>query len=233
MNFIDNKYEFQIFCINPQINIKFYNTDLLYSDILSNIEKINMSDSLFDIDGNSNNVFSYNTLKNRKLPCFRNINCEKIKINYKNNKYKCNFEFSNPFLKLSFNFNDLNFFEKDNELLTTAKILILSNFTINTLEKYNSIENIELNNIIINNQEVITKIHEKYIDDFKIKKLIINYTDNKYVFQAFCTNSQLNFSFYNTDLLYSDHFLNINEINISDSIFDIDGNSNNVFPIIL
>ena len=85
-------------------------------------------------------------MKNRKLPCFRNINCEKIEINYQDDKFKCNFAFSNPLLKLSFNFTDLNFFEKD-DFLTTAKELILSNLIINTLENYNSFNTLEFNNI--------------------------------------------------------------------------------------
>ena len=86
MNQKNNKYELEVHCTNPKFNFSFYNTDLLYSDYFLNIEEIKISDSIFDIDGNSNNLFSYNTLKNRKLACFRDINCEKIEINYEDNK---------------------------------------------------------------------------------------------------------------------------------------------------
>ena len=61
----DNKsYNIYTYFKNPELNILFNNTDFLFDDILSNIKNVIIPDTIFDIDGNSTNLFYYYTLKN-------------------------------------------------------------------------------------------------------------------------------------------------------------------------
>ena len=60
---IDNKYEFKVVFINQKLTLYFYNTDFLYSDVLLHTEKVFIRDQIFDIDGNSDKLFSYKTWK--------------------------------------------------------------------------------------------------------------------------------------------------------------------------
>ena len=159
-----NKYKFQISFINPELNIYFNDVNFFYSDLLINTEELSIHNSIFDIDGNSTYIFSYENLKNRKLPIFKDIISEKININYEDNIYKCNISFSKPILNLSFNFNDLSFFEHNNEILSRCKNLTLSNLTLNNLNNYNSLEKLVLNNVNINNIDVVAKITSKFIN---------------------------------------------------------------------
>ena len=89
----ENKLKFNVHFINPELNIYFHDENFIYSDILINTEDVSISNYLFDIDGNSTNIFSYESLKNYKLPIFKNIICEEINIKYEDNIYKCNVSF--------------------------------------------------------------------------------------------------------------------------------------------
>ena len=155
----ENKYKFQISFTNPELNIYFHDENFIYSDILINTEDVSISIYLFDIDGNSTNIFSYESLKNYKLPIFKNIICEEINIKYEDNIYKCNVSFSNPILNLLFNFDDLSFFEHNNGLLSSCKKLSLSNLTLSNLDNYNPLKTLEFNNITINNIDVLIRLH--------------------------------------------------------------------------
>ena len=146
-------------------------------------------------------------MKNRKLACFKNINCEKIKINYKDNKYECNFEFSNPYLKLSFIFNDLNFFEKDDNFLITAKELILPDFTLKNFEKYKSLKYIKYENITIHTIEEYKKFIEMNIHCFDIKcsPILMDFSEN------YCLKKEPQSSDINNEKFYI--HLNLNNLN--------------------
>ena len=232
----NNKYEFSVFFSNPQINIIFNNIDFLYSDVLLNPNKLNISGNIFDIDGHSTNIFSYETLKSHKLACFRNIYCEKLEINYAKNIYKCQMRFLNPELILSFNFKNLSFFEENNELLTSAKKLFLSNFTLKTLEKYNSLQEIELKNIFINDINVISKIYNIYIKCSNIRcntNLIDALEEYDFIKKIYNNNIEYQKSYYsnllfniriNKDLLNNIKSLkNCTTINLNNSNLDENG----------
>ena len=60
----ENKLKFNVHFINPELNIYFHDENFIYSDILINTEDVSISNYLFDIDGNSTNIFSYESLKN-------------------------------------------------------------------------------------------------------------------------------------------------------------------------
>ena len=55
-------------------------------------------------------------------------------ISYQNNQYKCKIKFSQPYLELEFNFSDLSFFEKENELLSSTQNMELSDFKFSTFK---------------------------------------------------------------------------------------------------
>ena len=98
---------------------------------------------------------------------FRNIECEKIEIKVDNDKYQCNFIFSRPKFRLPFNFNDLNFLERDEDFLKTSSEIILSNFSFEKFEqllKYTSNKKIKLESITINTIEEFKKFNEMNID---------------------------------------------------------------------
>ena len=99
-------------------------------------------------------------MKNRKLACFKRINTYQIDINYIQNKYTCNIKFLYPDLYVSFNFNDLSFLENNNGLLVSARRMTLSNILPKTLDNYNSLQYISLNNINIENINVISTIYK-------------------------------------------------------------------------
>ena len=101
-------------------------------------------------------------MKNRKLACFRKIYSRAIKINYQENKFKCYINFLQPYLNLSFNFDNLSFLENNNEKLVSANDMSLSNLTLKTLHNYYSLRNLYLNNIYLENINVISQIDKVY-----------------------------------------------------------------------
>ena len=159
INFKDNKYEFKVDFISPRFHIYFYNIDFLYSNALLNTEKITIQNSIFDNDGKSTKFFSYETLKNRKLSCFKRIYSYNIYIKKENNKYICYITFYSSYLSLNFNFDDLSFLENNNGILFSTRYMRLYNLTLKTLKNYNSLYDIDLNNIYIDDIEIISKLY--------------------------------------------------------------------------
>ena len=189
INLIDNdKYEFNAICTNPNITLSFNNADFLCCDILINIEKFIIPKPIFDEDGNCKNIFSYEALRNFKLSCFKNIRCEKFEIDYKESKYILKINFLEPKLDLLFRFDDLSFFEDNNKILSSSKKIILSNLTFKTMENFNSIEHLKLNNIYIENIETISKIYKFNLQCSNVKcnpdliEPLENYNFNKKIY---------------------------------------------------
>ena len=70
----DNKYYIcYIYFSDPKLNIYFTNKDFLLDEVLSNSKRVYLSGDLFDTDGYSTNLFSYESLKTYKLPFLRKI----------------------------------------------------------------------------------------------------------------------------------------------------------------
>ena len=113
----ENKLKFNVHFINPELNIYFHDENFIYSDIFLYTIEISIQNSLLNIDGNSTNIFPYKKLKKLKFSILKEIFCEKININYKENEYLYNISFSNPKLNLSFKSKDLSFFETKKDLL--------------------------------------------------------------------------------------------------------------------
>ena len=196
----DNKYEFKAFFYKPKLNICFNKIDFLYSDVLLNTEKVEIQGGLFDNNGYSSNFFSYESLEKKKLACFKKIQAYEININRAGNNYNCNMRFNQPYLNLSFNFNDLSFLENNNDILLTTRNMYLSNLTPKTLEKYKSLQYISLSNIILENIDIISQIYKIYtiksngikcnpnlidsLENYDFEKRVytnkINYNKNKY-----------------------------------------------------
>ena len=174
-NYNKNCYNCYIYFNNPKLNIFFTNIDFLLDEILVNVKNIHMSSSLFDIDGYSSNLFSYQTLKTYKLPFLRKIYSDKITINYKeeNQIYECIFEFLNPSINIKFNFKDLSFINDSNILNNTQKIILkyIPSNELNKInfEKFASSLYIILENIYIENIEIISVIYSRNIRTFNVK----------------------------------------------------------------
>jgi hypothetical protein len=167
----DNKsYNIYTYFKNPELNILFNNTDFLFDDILSNTKDVIIPGTIFDIDGNSTNLFSYYTLKNYILPFLKNIYSEEIKIDYikEKNIYECEIKFLNPYINIKVNFNDLSFINDSNILNKTEKIYLnhIPNNELNKIqfEKFSPSLYIQLNNIYIENIEIISKLYSRNID---------------------------------------------------------------------
>ena len=69
-------------------------------------------------------------MESYKLACFKYIYSEKLNIRYQKNKYKCKIKLVKPYLELEFNFNDLSFFETENELISSTENMELYNFKL-------------------------------------------------------------------------------------------------------
>ena len=160
----ENKLKFNVHFINPELNIYFHDENFIYSDIFLYTIEISIQNSLLNIDGNSTNIFPYKKLKKLKFSILKEIFCEKININYKENEYLYNISFSNPKLNLSFKSKDLSFFETKKDLLLKCKEFTLSNLTLNTFENLDSLKTLELNNININNFDVLIQIYKQNIE---------------------------------------------------------------------
>ena len=159
---------------DPKLNVFFTNTDFLYYDFLSNVKNLIISSDLFDIDGNSSNIFSYQTLKYHKLPFLKKIYSDKISINYikEKNIYETNINFLNPSINLTFNFNDLSFINDSDILYNTKKIFLNKipndELKIVLFEKFISSLDIILNNIYIENIEIIDRIYPLNFRTFNV-----------------------------------------------------------------
>ena len=159
---------------DPKLNVFFTNTDFLYYDFLSNVKNLIISSDLFDIDGNSSNIFSYQTLKYHKLPFLKKIYSDKISINYikEKNIYETNINFLNPSINLTFNFNDLSFINDSDILYNTEKIILNKipndELKIVLFEKFISSLDIILNNIYIENIEIIDRIYPLNFRTFNV-----------------------------------------------------------------
>ena len=172
----DNKtYNIYTYFKNPELNILFNNTDFLFDDILSNTKDVIIPGTIFDIDGNSTNLFSYYTLKNYILPFLKNIYSEEIKIDYikEKNIYECEIKFLNPYINIKVNFNDLSFINDSNILNKTEKIYLnhIPNNELNKIqfEKFSPSLYIQLNNIYIENIEIISKLYSRNIATFNVE----------------------------------------------------------------
>ena len=156
---VDDKYEFTANFCRPKLEINFNKIDFLYSDALLNTNYVQLPSSIFDTDGNSKNIFSYETLANKKFTCFKRIYADYMTITYESNIYRCYIHFPLFWKSLNFNFKDLSFFEINNDILTRCSTITLNNLVPKTFEKYNSLSRIELNNIYIENINIISKIY--------------------------------------------------------------------------
>ena len=106
-------------------------------------------------------------MANKKFACFKRIYAYYITINYESNIYRCYLYFPLFQLSLNFNFKDLSFFETNNDILTKCSTITLNNLVPKTLERYNSLSNIYLNNIYL-----ISKILDPHIIISSLGKII-------------------------------------------------------------
>ena len=188
VNYKNNKYESKVSFLNPELNIYFTNADFLFDNLLSNVKKLIIPNSLFDIDANNNSLFSYETLKNRKLPFYRKIYSHKIKINYnkQNNLYESYIEFLSPELNITFNFNSISFLDDINMYKNIREINLcnLSNESLSNInfDNYNCLKLIKLKNSYIKNIEIISRLYNKKIicDNIECSPDLIEPLENYY-----------------------------------------------------
>ena len=165
----DDKYECYVRFCNPELNVFFTNTDFLFNNSLLKVKELDIPISLFDVNGNANSLFSYETLKNRTLPFYKNIYSTKININYDKNKnlYKCYIELINPNLNSIFYFSDLHFFD-DIDMFKNIENINLIDISDNIFEdikfeNFISPNLIRLENINIKNIKTISSLYKRNI----------------------------------------------------------------------
>ena len=165
----DDKYECYVRFCNPELNVFFTNTDFLFNNSLLKVKELDIPISLFDVNGNANSLFSYETLKNRTLPFYKNIYSTKININYDKNKnlYKCYIELINPYLNSIFYFSNLHFFD-DIDMFKNIENINLIDISDNIFEdikfeNFISLNLIRLENFNIKNIKTISSLYKRNI----------------------------------------------------------------------
>ena len=203
-NYNKKCYNCRIYFNNPKINIFFTNIDFLLDEVLINAKKIYISGNLFNIDGYSSELFSYQTLKAYKLPFLRKIYSDKISIDYITSKniYECKINFLNPYLNINVNFNDLSFIN-DSNILNNTKEMILNHIPNNEIikikfENFDSSLNLILKNLYIENIEIISSIYPRKFRTFNVEcSLNIIEEIENYDFKKIINNNRIKYFYPN------------------------------------
>ena len=134
-----------------------------------NLDNINKNDEMMNMENIrfKSREEIINNLKKNRFSIYKDIYVNLLSIYYINAKkiYTCDIEFCCPSLSLSFDFNDLSFLhDKDFDVLKTTKVIDLYNLTDKDFDNfdfhnYYSLIELKLNNIIINNIEIISKLY--------------------------------------------------------------------------
>ena len=240
----NNKYNCLLKSKYPEFygNFIFKDLNFLKGKFLENVEKIDISQKIFDNENNFD-FFSLNEIKN-SFPIFKKLKCEDLDINY-NKKYIILAKFYSYDFKLHFVFDDLNFIFDD--IFNEIKNLKLSNITFRekigiTKEKFPLLKNLELDKNNIESMEFFYEI-DNVKDYLSINSnsnicdniLLNNFDDNKFKFGQINTiENKLEISYYSpiNFYLYLDKFdkklncenckkIHLNNINLTDNDINI------------
>ena len=160
---------------NPELEINNKNFDILYYHI-GEVDEIKIESFPNDLK-----VFSYDTLRDKKLPIFNNIKVENLEINYEKEKgkYSCEmtFKLKSTNLKVKYDFDNLNFMKSDEILseitsINFSNVIIDQNINFENDIAYNNIKNLYLDYCIIENDSIFEQINNK------IKKNNLNVSSN-------------------------------------------------------
>ena len=157
---------------NPEFGLKCTNYNILMGDLVNKTDKIKIKNIP------DNNLFSYNSFRDKTIPIFKEIKAKKLSIPFNNNKYSCNieFKFKDESFSKNFIFDDLCFLKNDVilsnvELITFSNIIFNDNVNFETDVAFKNLKRLELNNCIIENLEIFEQINNKII---KEKLLVIS-----------------------------------------------------------
>ena len=160
---------------NPELEINNKNFDILYYHF-GEVDEIKIESFPNDLK-----IFSYDSLRDKKLPIFNNIKVENLKINYEKEKgkYSCEMTYilKSTYFEVKYDFDNLDFMKSD-EILSEITSINFSNVIIDqniNFEKdiaYNNIQYLSLDYCIIENDSIFEQINNK------IKKNNLNVSSN-------------------------------------------------------
>ena len=184
--------------MNPELEINYNNFDILCHISEANIIKI-------DEIPNDLEIFSYDSLKNNKIPIFNNIKINSLVINYKNEKFSCEMKFKLNliYFNASYDFNNLDLLKTSDEILSEITTIKFYNITIDKIINFvfdmihKNLKKLEFYDCIIENDTTFEQLKNKiknsdlkYIFD-NIKFNLKNFA-NKYQFIVEYTEKELN-----------------------------------------
>ena len=158
--------------MNPELEINYNNFDILCHISEANIIKI-------DEIPNDLEIFSYDSLKNNKIPIFNNIKINSLVINYKNEKFSCEMKFKLNliYFNASYDFNNLDLLKTSDEILSEITTIKFYNITIDKIINFvfdmihKNLKELEFYDCIIENDTTFEQLKNK-----------IKNSDLKYIF---------------------------------------------------
>ena len=154
-----NSERINIKYINPELEINHKNFNIL-KDNMGKISEFNMDEFPYDLP-----IFSFENLKNKKLPIFNNIRIKSLNIKYKDGIYssEMGIEIYSKNYTAKYDFHNLNFM-KPSDILSEINDITLNNVTIDdniNIENYKNLNELAFNSCVIENVDIFESIKNK------------------------------------------------------------------------